>query len=118
MDQKLLELGVGLIAAILVIREVLGFLEKRRINGDGGSEKVMKEYMEGTYERVNRIEHQVDDLFNWHNQRDQDGIPLWYVKRSFEESIKEMAEAMREQIKVQTQIARRMEDIYREKIEK
>jgi len=35
MDGRLVELGVGLIAAIMVIREVLGFLDKKKFhNGD------------------------------------------------------------------------------------
>ncbi len=35
MDGRLVELGVGLIAAILVIREVLGLLDKKKFhNGD------------------------------------------------------------------------------------
>jgi len=35
MDGRLVELGIGLIAAILVIREVLGFLDKKKFhNGD------------------------------------------------------------------------------------
>jgi len=36
----------------------------------------------------------VKDLWDWHNVKDQDGAPIWYVKRSLYEGIKELADTM------------------------
>ena len=38
----------------------------------------------------------LQDLHNWHNKTDADGIPLWYVPRSFIESQKEIVVVLSE----------------------
>lgn len=120
MDARLLELGVGFIAAIMVIREVLGFLEKRK-NGGGGQSFIMNEHVNDVRGAVSAIKDKVDDLHEWHNKTDADGIPLWYVRRSLEESIRELGEKIYLQIEIQTEILRhmeKMEEYYRKKPEK
>jgi len=108
MDGKLLELGVGFIAALMVIREVLGFLEKKK-NGSGGHNFIMNEHVNDVKGTVSAIKDKVDDLHEWHNKTDADGIPLWYVRRSLEESIRDLGEKIYLQIEIQTEILRHME---------
>lgn len=84
MDGKLVELGVGLMAAIMVIREVLNFLDKKKFysdNGNGslnGHGAVMNEHVNDVRFAVSKVKEKVDDLHNWHDKRDADGVPLWY----------------------------------------
>ena len=108
MDARLLELGVGFIAAIMVIREVLGFLDKKK-NGASGQSIIMNEHVNEVRGAVSAIKDKVDDLHEWHNKTDADGIPLWYVRRSLEESIRELGEKIYLQIEIQTEILRHME---------
>ena len=108
MDARLLELGVGFIAAIMVIREVLSFLEKKK-NGGSGQSIIMNEHVNDVRGAVSAIKEKVDDLHEWHNKTDADGIPLWYVRRSLEESIRELGEKIYLQIEIQTEILRHME---------
>ncbi len=120
MDGKLLELGVGFIAALMVIREVLGFLEKKK-NGSGGHNFIMNEHVNDVRGAVSVIKDKVDDLHEWHNKTDADGIPLWYVRRSLEESIRDLGEKIYLQIEIQTEILRhmeKMEEHYRGKSKK
>lgn len=120
MDGKLLELGVGFIAALMVIREVLGFLERKK-NGSGGHNFIMNEHVNDVRGTVSAIKDKVDDLHEWHNKTDADGIPLWYVRRSLEESIRELGEKIYLQIEIQTEILRhmeKMEEHYRSKSKK
>lgn len=120
MDGKLLELGVGFIAALMVIREVLGFLEKRK-NVSGGHNFIMNEHVNDVKGTVSAIKDKVDDLHEWHNKTDADGIPLWYVRRSLEESIRDLGEKIYLQIEIQTEILRhmeKMEEYYRGKSKK
>lgn len=115
-EGKILELGVGLIAALMVIREVLNFLDKKR----GGAEEsgsLMSEHVSDVKGSVTAIKDKVDDLHEWHNKTDADGVPLWYVRRSLEESIRALGEKIYLQIEVQTEILRhmeKMEEHYRE----
>lgn len=119
-EGKILELGVGLIAALMVIREVLNFLDKKRGNPDDGG-TVMSEHVSDVKGSVTAIKDKVDDLYEWHNKTDADGVPLWYVRRSLEQSIKDLGEKIYLQIEVQTEILRhmeKMEEHYRELLRK
>lgn len=40
------------------------------------------------------VERKIKDLWDWHSVRDQDGIPVWYHRRSTEESIHKLKEAI------------------------
>ena len=122
MDGRLVELGVGLIAAIMVIREVLGFLDKKKFhNGDSLEHgAVMNEHVNDVRFAISKVKDKVDDLHDWHNKTDEDGVFNWYVKRSLEDAIKDLGEKMCLQIKMQTKILQHMqktEELYRQMID-
>lgn len=61
--------------------------------------------------QLNRIEQNqaktlahTEALYNWHNKTDEDGVPVWYVRRSLESAIERLAE----NIQLQTEILRSM----------
>ena len=98
-ESKILELGVGLIAALLIIREVLGFVQKLSSKGNGNNgghgsngngSAVMGGHVADIRGSVMDIQGKVDDLYNWHNKTDANGIPLWYLQPSLEQSIKKL----------------------------
>lgn len=76
---EITQIGVGGIFAILVIREVLGFLRSRK---------------NGYYpnRRFNEMCNWVEDLWNWHNVTDNDGVKIWYVRRSLEDAIRKLSD--------------------------
>ncbi len=123
MDGRLVELGVGLIAAIMVIREVLGFLDKKKFTNGASQEHgaVMNEHVNDMRIAVSKVKDKVDDLHDWHNKTDEDGVFNWYVRRSLEDAIKDLGEKMCQQIEVQTKILQHMqktEELYRQKVDK
>lgn len=63
------DLGVGGIIVILVLKEVFTFLKFKK----------------------NGWQEQISDLHKWHNQRDRDGVPVWYVRHSLEDSINRLS---------------------------
>ena len=93
MESQLTQLGVGAIFVLLVLDRVFGFLKTRRNGSSAIAEK-----------RMDTLCHQVDQLYDWHNVKDSDGIPLWYVRRSLEDSLKSLAK----NIDTQTQVLREM----------
>jgi hypothetical protein len=114
MDAKILELGVGVIAAVLIIREVLSFLGKHQYkrNGNGGGNEhtaVMKDHVDDMRDDVKNLRDKVDDLHDWHNKKDEDGVFNWYVRRSLEDAIKDLGEKISLQIQIQTKIVQHME---------
>ena len=38
------------------------------------------------------MKHQTADLHEWHAVKDTEGVPVWYVRRSLEEAIKELSD--------------------------
>lgn len=53
-------------------------------------------YMKGRKESplTAKVIHQIDDLHEWHAKEDADGVKVWYVRRSLEDSIQSLAETL------------------------
>lgn len=105
MPDILLQLGVGGIFAILVLREVFGYLQRKEAkNGRTGSrEWVWK----------------LEKLYDWHNALDDEGVPIWYVRKSLEEGIKTLTAsidtlhtAIREQNSLLDRMIERIESLH------
>lgn len=80
METGLMQLGVGGIFAVLVLRQVFDFLSRKK-NGWGAS----------------KIARQIDDLHRWHDVRDSEGVPIWYVRKSLDSSIERLADNIEKQ---------------------
>ena len=119
--------GIGSVALILWM--VFGFvtnilhLKDRRANGKltSGAEMVeMRTKLRDICERMTGMCQQVDDLHVWHKKTDDDGVPVWYVRRSLEQAIGKLAENIGTQTQVlqslvagQTAMQAGVEDIRR-----
>jgi hypothetical protein len=44
-----------------------------------------------------KLENQTDQLYKWHNVLDDDGVPIWYVRRSLEEAILKLSDNIMKQ---------------------
>ena len=94
MNMSLLsEIGVGGIFAVLMVKEVLNFLRYRK-NGD---RRACDPHIKDMHKRI-------EDLWNWHNVTDNDGVKIWYVRRSLEEAIKKLSENIDVQTKALQEI--------------
>lgn len=81
------DLGVAAIVVLLVLREVFSFLKSRK-NGDDG-DAVWRASLGRTTEKMAGEIHQ---LYVWHDVKDSDGLPVWYVKSSLEAAIAALAD--------------------------
>jgi len=74
-------LGVGGIFLILIMRQVLDFLSKqqkgKRCEGFAKDDREM-----------------LRELHDWHDQRGDDGVPVWYVRKSLEACIHELSDTI------------------------
>ncbi len=96
MEMALLkELGTGAVFLLIVIKLALDFIKGRKRDDNGNSKEIEKVKMV-----VYELRDQLNDLHEWHNVRDNDGVPIWYVRRSLEEAINKLAE----NIAMQTQL--------------
>ncbi len=83
------ELGVGFCGSILVLREVFNYLGRQK-----NKVEVPVVRLEPTTLKM------IDDLHEWHNVNDSDGVKVWYVRHSLQEAIEKMIESAEAQTRV------------------
>ena len=76
-EQYIMEVGIAGVIIYIVLREVFGFLSKNKSKDCNDWPQLMK---------------LVQELHDMHNQRDSDGVYIWYVRRSLEDAINKLAE--------------------------
>ena len=74
-----IQVGIGGTLALLVLREVFAFLKGRSAQAS------------------NECQRQLQDLWDWHNLADDEGVKVWYVRKSLERSIDALAENVKHQ---------------------
>jgi len=112
--------GISVIGGVVyLLRMIFNFIIKMRGNGKTGSSHVASskalsaEDHEQLMATVNEMENvdwklleaQQRDLWGWHNERDDDGVPRWYVRKSLEESVKRQSDITTELTKAVDQLA-------------
>lgn len=90
MDNEFLQIGAGGLFALLVLREVFGFLKERSRNQCN----IM----------LDTMAKEVHEMHEWHSVTDEDGVKIWYLRRSLENAI----EKLTSNLDVQTQLLREL----------
>ena len=120
------ELLLNGVLALLIIKEVLQFvntLVKSRVvssetekiidyvkNIDDKNKKVLSEVAKHCQINLDKI----DDMHVWHNSRDEDGVFLWYVRKSLSRSVDELSKALINQNEALRQLLQDNKDLLRE----
>ena len=81
---EITEISLGGAVALLILREVCGFLLKRK----NDISLIAKE----TSDTV--IVQKITDLWSWHNVRDASGVPVWYFLGSLDDAMDKLAESI------------------------
>jgi len=92
-NDTITQLGVGGIFAILVIQQVLTFMGKRK-NGAAPARFTIFDSPEDRKRVVGtmvKCAEQVNKLYDQHQVKDSDGVPVWYVRRSLEDAVKSLS---------------------------
>ncbi len=90
MDDQFLQVGAGGLFALLVLREVFGFL-KEKVRAQSNLV-------------IDNMAKQIQELHEWHAVTDEDGVKIWYLRRSLENAI----EKLTSNLDIQTQLLREM----------
>ena len=53
---------------------------------------------------LQKLARQQEDLWKWHAREDDEGVKVWYVRRSLEDAIKELSLSIRTQTEVMSQL--------------
>lgn len=86
--------GTAGILAILMLREVLNFLRKR-------------EESTHSFGDIEELKRQIDELHQWHNKDDSDGVKIWYIRSSLVSNIDKLTDTM----SIQTQTLSKIESL-------
>ncbi|MCK5604898.1 hypothetical protein KAR91_23610 [Candidatus Pacearchaeota archaeon] len=99
---QVVELGVGAIFAISIIKIFVSFVKARK----GGIPVVqLNSQIENKLQRmtsqINELKpglekslRQTEELYNMHSVRDVDGTPIWYMKSSLEKAIEKLSDSI------------------------
>ncbi len=59
---------------------------------------------------LRRIARQIDDLHKWHDVRDEDGVPVWHLKRSMFSAIERLTRAVEKSNETQREVIGALRD--------
>lgn len=103
-NELLLQVGVGGIFAMLLIREVLTFLGPVLKNGRNGH---TAKGSACDADCLRRVEAMLIDLYEWHNVRDPRGVLVWYAQFGNEE-LKDLLKTMTDNVGTQTEMLKEL----------
>jgi hypothetical protein len=82
--------GVMAIFAFLLVREFLNFVDRRK---NGAPASHIKGLVEATHDLTK-------ELHTWHDVKDDDGVHVWYVRRSLVDAISTLTEVLDQQMRL------------------
>jgi hypothetical protein len=93
--------GLVIPLILLTIKEIFSWLKDKNLQTTDNKIHKIKDDIESMDDRVQRIESKVDSLvvvnktmYDWHDKADEDGVKIWYVRRSLEEALHENVKAI------------------------
>jgi hypothetical protein len=81
--------------ALFAVDRVMGFLRSRGVD-------------------LLKMARQIDRLAELHAKTDEDGVPVWYVRRSLEKAIVDLGEAIRYQTELLGQLTQEIKETRRD----
>lgn len=126
MNEALTQLGVGGIFTIMVLQMVFSFLKSKSPPKDPhGISKRLGLMTDAIAASFQCIERKLDellvltkDLHTWHNVSDNEGVKIWYVRRSLEDAIGSLSSNIAKQTDVLQAMMREIHDLERDVLQK
>ena len=81
---EITEISLGGAVALLILPEVFGFLLNRR-----NSSALLAREADTT-----AMLQKITDLWNWHNVRGADNVPVWYFRSSLDDAMDKLSESI------------------------
>lgn len=94
----------GALAATLLalaMRELFSWLKEKNLQTTDNKIFQMNASLKSISDRVEKVDIKIDmtnqmskTMFDWHDKSDEDGVKIWYVRRSLEEALQENVRAI------------------------
>ncbi len=76
------------------IKEFFAWLSKRNLLNSENRIVSMETSIKDVKNMLKEPLEQITELHEWHNKSDQDGVKIWYVRKSLEDTLKESSVAI------------------------
>lgn len=90
MDDEFFQLMTGGALTILILQQVFNFLKQRKNGNNLGYITLIKE----TSRHTNSLAVKMFDMMN---VKDEDGVPVWYVRKSLEKTLSKVESGIQQQ---------------------
>jgi hypothetical protein len=102
MDNVVVANGALLVTLVaLAARELFSWLKEKNLQNTDNKIYQLNDSLKSIDNRVEKIDMKVDGLlqtnktmYDWHDKNDEDGVKIWYVRRSLEEALHENVKAI------------------------
>lgn len=103
MDNNIIVANGALLVTLfaLAARELFSWLKEKNLQNTDNKIYQMNDAIKAIDNRVEKIDMKVDTLiqtsktmYDWHDKNDEDGVKIWYVRRSLEEALQENVKAI------------------------
>lgn len=103
MEQEYAVVVGGLIIplVLLTLKELFGWLKDKNLQETDNKVIKIREDIDNAKMRLEKLDYKIDSLvhmnktmYEWHDKSDEDGVKVWYVRRSLEEALQENVRAI------------------------
>lgn len=94
--------GLVILVFGAAIREVFGWFKQKNLQNSEARLKAVEDALKSNSNEVEKIREEIleplklklDTLYDWHDKTDQDGVKIWYVRKSLEDTLTDTSKAM------------------------
>jgi hypothetical protein len=103
MDNNIIVANGALLVTLVALasRELFSWLKEKNLQNTDNKIYQMNDSIKTIDNRVEKIDMKIDNLvqsnktmYDWHDKNDEDGVKIWYVRRSLEEALQENVKAI------------------------
>jgi hypothetical protein len=86
---------------LLIIKEVFSWLKQKNLQTSDAKITAMTDSIKTLSDKADKLDIKIDSInhmnrvmYDWHDKTDEDGVKIWYVRRSLEEALHENVKAI------------------------
>jgi predicted peroxiredoxin len=122
MDQQAYLTGILIVPLLLLtLKEIFSWMKAKNLQESDNKIFKIKDEVELSRNKLDKLDYKLDNLvslnktmYDWHDKADEDGVKIWYVRRSLEEALQENVRAINILAKNSEMQTRLLEDMVKQ----
>jgi hypothetical protein len=91
MEELTLTALIVLVAGTIV-KEVFSYFKQRALNQENARLEALEKSLSSLKITLEPAIKEIKDMYDWHNKSDEDGVKIWYIRKSLEMVLRENAQ--------------------------